>query len=59
MQSLVLAVIYNVYRKTEDAHKAEKAERIKTELKTAFKKLDTAGKNYLEVDVIKQLFDAV
>ena len=59
LQSLVLAVIYNVYRKTEEERKKEKEERVKNELKAAFKHLDVAGKGYLETAVIKQLFEAV
>lgn len=59
LQSLVLAVIYNVYRKTEEERKKEKEERVKNELKAAFKRLDVAGKGYLETAVIKQLFEAV
>src|SRR5689334_4947628 len=59
LQSLVLAVIYNVYRKIEDARIKAKEERITAELKAAFKRLDKTGQGYLATDVITQLFEAV
>lgn len=55
----MLAVIYNIYRQTEEAHKKDKDAHIKTLLRETFKKLDVRGVGYLETATIVKLFDAV
>ncbi len=44
LQSLVLAVFYNIYRQYEDARKERHKERVKEALKEAFKELDIGNK---------------